>query len=83
MSDEFSMVERVARDLRFVMYGVPPLRPLEKGSTWLIYAKTAIKSMREPTTEMLGAAHRNNHPRDIETWRTMIDEALKTSNSRQ
>lgn len=39
-------------------------------------ARAAIAAMREPTSAMVGAANRNNHPRDIDTWRTMIDEAL-------
>jgi hypothetical protein len=40
-------------------------------------AIAAIEAMREPTPAMLGAANRNNHPRDEDTWNTMIDEALK------
>lgn len=39
-------------------------------------AHAAIEAMREPTEEMISAANRNNHPRDIETWQTMIDVAL-------
>lgn len=41
------------------------------------WARAAIEAMRRPTDEMVAAANRNNHPRDIDTWRTMIDEALK------
>lgn len=40
-------------------------------------ARAAIEEMRDPSRKMLDAAHRNNHPRDIDTWQTMIDEALK------
>lgn len=52
------------------------------GSTWSKdvarrLARVAVEAMREPTEMMLSAAHRNNHPRDIETWQTMIDEAIK------
>ena len=32
---------------------------------------------REPTTAMIAAANRLNHPRDEEVWRTMIDAALR------
>lgn len=39
-------------------------------------ARSAIEAMREPTVAMLVAARRNNHPRDGETWQTMIDAAL-------
>jgi hypothetical protein len=39
-------------------------------------ARAAIEAMREPTPGMVGAANRNNHPRDIDTWQTMIDAAL-------
>lgn len=48
---------------------------------WSVVVKVAISALeregfvvvpREPTDEMLSAAHRNNHPRDIDTWRTMI-----------
>jgi hypothetical protein len=42
-----------------------------------VLARAAIEAMREPTDQMVGAANRNNHPRDVDTWRTMIDEALK------
>lgn len=31
---------------------------------------------RTPTAAMLAVAHRNNHPRDSETWTTMVDAAL-------
>jgi len=45
---------------------------------WLeAFAQEAIKALREPTEAMVAAAGRYNHPRDIETWQTMIDEALK------
>lgn len=40
-------------------------------------ARAAIKAMREPTCEMVAAANRNNHPRDVDTWRTMIDATLE------
>jgi hypothetical protein len=40
------------------------------------FARVAIEAMREPTEAMIAAALRNNHPRDVETWRTMIDAAL-------
>jgi hypothetical protein len=30
---------------------------------------------------MIAAANRNNHPRDEETWRTMIDAALSEQSS--
>ncbi|WAJ27122.1 hypothetical protein [Antarcticirhabdus aurantiaca] len=39
-------------------------------------ARAALEAVREPTDFVLAAAHRNNHPRDIETWQTMIDAAL-------
>lgn len=39
-------------------------------------ARAAIEAMREPTSDMVAAANRNNHPRDEETWRTMVDAAL-------
>lgn len=42
-------------------------------------ARAAIVAMRNPTREMIGAANRNNHPRDIDTWHTMIDVALGVS----
>lgn len=71
------MVDKIARGLRWVMYGVPPSRPMDAASPWLVYAKTAIKDMREPTEFMIAAARRNNHPRDIDTWQTMIDAALQ------
>jgi hypothetical protein len=75
-ADLENMVERMARGLRFVMYGVPSDRPLDSSSPWFLYAKTTIRDMREPTHDMIAAANRNNHPRDEETWRTMIDTAL-------
>jgi hypothetical protein len=31
---------------------------------------------KEPTAAMLAAAHRNNHPRDAETWSTMVAAAV-------
>jgi hypothetical protein len=40
-------------------------------------AIAAIEAMREPTQDMVFAANRNNHPRDIETYQTMIDAALE------
>ena len=43
---------------------------------YLGLARAAIEAMREPTEAMLAAGRRNNHPRDEETWRTMIDAAL-------
>jgi hypothetical protein len=42
------------------------------------YARAVIEAIREPTQDMVAAANRNNHPRDIDTWRTMIDAALAT-----
>lgn len=29
----------------------------------------------EPTEEMIAAARRNNHPRDVDTWNTMLSAA--------
>ena len=40
-------------------------------------ARAVLSGMREPTGAMVDAANRNNHPRDIDTWRTMIDAAFK------
>lgn len=40
-------------------------------------ARAAIEEMREPTVEMLYAASRVNHPRDVEIWQAMIDGALE------
>lgn len=40
-------------------------------------ARAAVLAMREPSPGMISAANRNNHPRDIDTWRTMIDTALR------
>jgi hypothetical protein len=44
---------------------------------WRAAARAAISAMREPTEAMVRAANRNNHPRDEETWRTMVDAALE------
>ena len=74
------MVERVARAmaeddrLGAVADGPGVLR-----QSWRAYvpmARAAIEAMREPTELMVAAANRNNHPRDVDTWRTMIDAAL-------
>lgn len=84
---EADMVERVARALA-VSHGKDPDAPawvqypgaVPFGLCWrdqyAAAARAAIAAMREPTMNMLSAAHRNNHPRDIETWQTMIDVAL-------
>lgn len=81
------MVERVAREIRFVMYGVPPQRPFDVDSFWLVYAKAAIQAMRDPTSEMASAgfvAYEDSFLQGSEgiepfqeAWRAMIDEALK------
>jgi len=44
---------------------------------WLERARIAIAALREPTEAMVAAANQLNHPRDVEVWRAMIDEALK------
>lgn len=86
MSDD--MVERVARALcreqHIQRYGSEMWREGELDQKvegyWrhhIIGARAAIAAMREPTEAMIGAANRNNHPRDIDTWKTMVDEALK------
>lgn len=76
-----TMVERVATAL----YDATPFKETEGGldvqsDTYQrmcrLLARAAIQAMREPTDFVLAAAHRNNHPRDIETWQTMIDAAL-------
>lgn len=87
-----SMVERVARAIDqgvCAVCGRPAVgqitpqdcdrkRPCEwRPGTRSENARAAIEAMREPTEAMLSIARRNNHPRDEETWRTMIDAALK------
>lgn len=73
MSNE--MVERVARALE------PKCRAFGKGDMPMQvareFARAAIEAMRQPTDDMIAAARRNNHPRDIDVWLTMISEALK------
>lgn len=80
------MLKRVARDLRFVMYGVPLQRPLDDDSSWLIYAKTVVQSMREPTSEMIDAGSEVDdaggdfsigETAATNTYRAMISAALK------
>lgn len=70
------MIDRVARALRFVMYGVPDSRPLDDKSPWLIYAKTAIREMREPTEGMIRETG-NCQGCEPENWHRMIDAALQ------
>lgn len=62
------MVERVA----FTLQGFGFSRAEEA----IAAARAVIQAMRAPTPDMIAAANRNNHPRDIETWHTMIDVAL-------
>lgn len=81
------MVERVARVMCAASAKMPVHRCGQRESqrawideTWPQFeefSRLAIATMREPTGAMIGAANRNNHPRDVDTWRTMIDEALK------
>lgn len=82
------MVERVAKALHKAHYergrGLPPswdaIDRFER-EMWLFSARAAIEAMREPTRDMISAANRNNHPRDIDTWQTMIDAALGKVNA--
>lgn len=78
-------LEKVARDLRFVMYGVPMDRPMEINSTWLVYARTALKALREPSERMMDAYldlesvdddWPYNPPPARTAWQAMIDAAL-------
>lgn len=72
------MVERVARAIEKTMFA-PHEFPLDMDLhiKYLATARAAIAAMREPTQGMVAAANRNNHPRDTDTWRTMIDAAIE------
>lgn len=71
------IIERVALAIETTMFAPHelPVAP-DLHDRYLVTARAAVEAMREPTTAMVAAAERNNHPRDIETWRTMIGEAL-------
>jgi hypothetical protein len=87
------MVERVARDLRSMLYGIPPQRHMDEDSLWLKVARSAIAAMREPTDAMVKASWENlrqlpsnvagvnNKQRYFDIvagdYRAMIDEALR------
>ena len=73
-----SLIERVALAIEATMWAACEL-PLDADKLHAKYRKTAqaaIVAMREPTRDMVAAANRNNHPRNIDTWRIMIDAAL-------
>lgn len=72
-----SMIERVARVIHQRCGWATPDFPMED---YLEDARAVLEEMRKPTPEMLAAANRNNHPRDADTWETMIDAALSPSN---
>lgn len=58
--------------------GEPAEAALAEGRSWHFTsteARAAIAAMRVPTEAMIAAANRNNHPRDVDTWQTMIDAA--------
>jgi hypothetical protein len=87
--DGATMIETVARAIcrqeHITRYGSEVWRKGELEAKINFYwprhvksARAAIEAMREPTETMVSAANRNNHPRDIDTWRTMIDAALAT-----
>jgi hypothetical protein len=64
-----SLVERMARAIENQM--------MQDDCAPEDLARAALVEARVPTEQMVSAANRNNHPRDIDTWQTMIDEALK------
>lgn len=67
-------VYQIAKTLRFLMYGVPYLRDMNEDSPWLIYARAAIKDLRDPSAEMIDVAEGKSILKD---WNAMIDEASK------
>lgn len=72
-----SMIERVASAIARSARAVGGGYVSGDEFPWEDAARAAIAAMREPTEAMVAEARRNNHPRDEETWRTMIDAALK------
>lgn len=78
------MVERVARELRFVHSDTPRDCVMFEDSRWLRMARAAIEAMREPTRAMLTYEHDHMMVHaschmcggHLEGWRLMIDAAL-------
>jgi hypothetical protein len=78
---EMSMVERVARAIHRQDF----LSEEAAENSWEIdtelrmdMARAAIAALREPTPQMIGAAHEAGiASRVLPVWRAMIDEALR------
>lgn len=77
MTDEESMVERVARAYWHWRLGITSNKPCDELD--LSLARTVIAAMREPTDAMLGSGagwFLASEAREI--WQSMIDAALKS-----
>lgn len=83
------MVERVARATAAEYYEVPAknIGPRASNSDFLIWARAAIKAMRDPNEQMLFKAHKAQQwspdlgpnigaSQDKAKWQAMIDAAL-------